>query len=842
MLKRSQEFPRTIARNLSFLLLASMLLASLPIYAARLAAQDGDNRRDTQALQESYLALTRGWAEEAVFTPAEERAMSEGRQRDGLMANSLGDPLADAVLAKGEPSFAALAALYPGKILDRTVLGSYSDPNSPVTGSNEEFVVWWNGAISANLITEQRGSTTRSVAENTNILFRVGPGREMFGKEGTRFTRLGYEDGYLPIVKASYICDGVQYVETAFADRPTGESQDTAYLSFEIKNMSSAPRSAELHEELTLIDGSRVSVSGDRVLDSSGKVLLAFAGGETAFDTQRQQLTHRVRLAPRSIARIVFKIPYKPEPVEQTVSPMAADFIAVHARVRDFWNHLLSSGMQIRVPEERVNNMWRALLLQNFVIADGPRFTYGSGLVYNNSYYPFEDGFAAIAMARYGFGKDAEAWLNFLIPASVDPKLAGHRYQNRRAMPLFLIYEEYRLTGHSDYFNRNRDALYGAAEEIIRDRHTTMIDTGGDKPWHWGLLPAAKPAVDTVASTSSNYVVAHDITNCQGLHNFGEFLVETGIDPVRGKHYLDEAADFRASILHAMEKSVIRATGKPPFVPLETLYFRDTPGYGPEPYDDLAEGRVEGSYYHYWADMELHYNFFNPDDQLAHWIVDYLQQRGGFVIGCTRAHSRGWINNNYNAGFYTYALRRGEVNRFLLGFYSRLAFDSTRNTYVNSEAAPLIFYNTQDGGFVGAEYSFPNSAANAETLDLLRFMLILEERKDNMDTGTIGLARGTPRAWLKDGSKIVVERAPTDFGTMSFTIESKLHAGIISAHIEAPTRQKYQAIRLYLRAPGSLCLKSVRVNGKEYTDFDATDDSITLASGPAEFDVQAKYR
>jgi hypothetical protein len=298
--------------------------------------------------------------------------MKQGRQREGLMANSLDDPLADAVLAKGEPSFAALAALYPGKVLDRTVLGSYSDPNTPVTGSNEEFIVWWNGAISANLITEQVGNNTRSVAENTNILFRVGPRGEMFGKEGTRFSHLGYEDGYLPIANASYTCDGVRYSETAFADRPAGHNQDTAYVRFEMKNLSSSPRSAELQEQLTLLDSSRVSVSGPRVLDASGKVLLAFAGGETTFDPARQQLTHRVRLAPHSIAHIVLKIPYTPELPEQTRLPTAEEFIAVHARVRGFWNHLLSDGVQIRVPEKRVNDMWRALLLQNFVIADGP--------------------------------------------------------------------------------------------------------------------------------------------------------------------------------------------------------------------------------------------------------------------------------------------------------------------------------------------------------------------------------------------------------------------------------------------------------------------------------------
>ena len=825
-------------------LLFTLVLAALTLAPAQ-TASNPVRQDDAKALKDKYLALTRGWAEEAVFTAAEERAMEEGRKREPLMTSSLNDALADEVLARGEPSFAALAALYPGKILDRTVLGSYSEPTAPAIGSNEEFVLWWNGAISANLFSRQVDNALRPVAENTNILFRVGPEAEMFGKAGAQYSRLAYEEGYLPIVEAAYSCDGIRYSETAFADRPPNESQDIAYVQFRMENLSSAPQSAELEEDLTLIDGSRVSVSGREVLDSAGKVVMAFAGGETTFDADRQQLSHRVHLEPGASASVVLKIPYAPAPSETVKMPTADDFTTTHAKVRDLWNHVLAEGTQISVPEERVNNMWRALLLQNFLIADGPRFTYGSGLVYNSSYYPFEDGFAAVSMARYGYAKDAEAWLNFLIPASVEPQLAGHRYQNRRAMPLFLLSEEYRLTGRADYFDKNKEELYRVADEIIRDRHSTMTPASGPKPWHWGLLPPAKPAVDAIAATQSNYVVAHDITNCQGLQDFGDFLIETGIDAARGKRYQAEAADFRASILRAMEKSVVRAPGKPPFVPLQTLYFRSTPDYGPEPFDNLALGRVQGAYYHYWVDMQLHYNFFNPDDQLAHWLVDYVQQRGGFVLGCTRARSKadyGWINDNYNAGYYEYALRRGEIERFLLGFYSRLVFDSTRYSYVNSEGNPLIGYNTRDGGFVGAEYSFPNSAANAETLDMLRFMLILEERKNNVDTGIIYLARGTPRAWLADGKTIVVERAPTDYGTISFTLESKVHEGVISAHIEAPRRRRYQAIRLYLRWPDSLPLKQVLVNGQKYQDFDAANGYITLPEGPAKFEVEAEYR
>jgi len=53
--------------------------------------------------------------------------------------------------------------------------------------------------------------------------------------------------------------------------------------------------------------------------------------------------------------------------------------------------------------------------------------------------------------------------------------------------------------------------------------------------------------------------------------------------------------------------------------------------------------------------MELHYNFFDPDDDVGQWLIDYVQQRNGFALGCTRAKSdidpaHGWINTVYEGG------------------------------------------------------------------------------------------------------------------------------------------------------------------------------------------------
>ena len=67
----------------------------------------------------------------------------------------------------------------------------------------------------------------------------------------------------------------------------------------------------------------------------------------------------------------------------------------------------------------------------------------------------------------------------------------------------------------------------------------------------WALTIAARSShccgspkrADVQASTQTVYVLGHNITNCQGLQDFGRFLVVSGIDRERGAKYLDEAAD-----------------------------------------------------------------------------------------------------------------------------------------------------------------------------------------------------------------------------------------------------------------------------------------------------------
>src|SRR5437660_1337252 len=86
----------------------------------------------SKAIKDRYVALTDSWVRDIQYTAAESAAMEAGKAVELLLMNGPDDPLAKRVLAAGEPSFDALAALSPGRILDRAVLGTYSDPRRPM--------------------------------------------------------------------------------------------------------------------------------------------------------------------------------------------------------------------------------------------------------------------------------------------------------------------------------------------------------------------------------------------------------------------------------------------------------------------------------------------------------------------------------------------------------------------------------------------------------------------------------------------------------------------------------------------------------------------------------------
>ena len=94
------------------------------------------------------------------------------------------------------------------------------------------------------------------------------------------------------------------------------------------------------------------------------------------------------------------------------------------------------------------------------------------------------------------------------------------------------------------------------------------------------------------------------------------------------------------------------------------------------------------------------------------------------------------------------------------------------------------------------------------------------------------LAFATPRAWLADGKRIAVERAPTQFGEVSFEIRSRLDgARRLEAIVSLPTDRPPRNVYLRLRTPAGWQLAGARADNDVALPFDGETIDLTGLHG-----------
>jgi len=99
------------------------------------------------------------------------------------------------------------------------------------------------------------------------------------------------------------------------------------------------------------------------------------------------------------------------------------------------------------------------------------------------------------------------------------------------------------------------------------------------------------------------------------------------------------------------------------------------------------------------------------------------------------------------------------------------------------------------------------------------------------------LARGAPRSWFRPGETIQLRGMASYFGPLSYTITT--HGRRIVAELELPTRNPPEEVRLRLRPAHRQPMREVAVNGKRWEDFDRDAEYVRLTgvTGPCQVEV-----
>ncbi len=314
----------------------------------------------------------------------------------------------------------------------------------------------------------------------------------------------------------------------------------------------------------------------------------------------------------------------------------------------------------------------------------------------------------------------------------------------------------------------------------------------------------------------------NDLTG-QGLWAFNQAYFYAGLDLFgraleRYGHPRAAAAREAARTLHAaIDRGFGIASTRSPLVQL-----RDGTWMPYVPAEALASGRL------------LHEWYATDVDTGAVHLLRLKALRADGVLGDALLHDhednlfyKGWgIANEpvYNQHATAYLLR-DQPEAVVRTFYSYIA-----SGFSHTVLEPV------EHRWTHGQYFGPPSTDGA-WFELFRNMLVRER-----DDDALVIAQATPRAWLADGKTIEIENAPTWFGRLSATIESRAASGEIRADVQMPSASRPSALVVRFRHPDGARIRAVTVNGSEWRDVQPDGESVRIPSPEAgRYEIVARY-
>src|ERR1043165_999027 len=669
--------------------------------------------------------------------------------------------------------------------------------------------------VKARLISNGSGVNVRGGTRSWNdvgtpVVFRVGPDELRFGEFLERLGHPTLGEGYLPISEIRYAHDTQIYRLEAFAaTEPALAENAVVFVKFSLASGSNNFITVQFDSK------SSIQFADGNVSDDQGHVLAHF---DKNWTWERQGAHAKVGTNKVATLAIMTK-PLGSAGQEKgnrkqgtgvgkasqkllASFPTAWNYDDERTKCVESWNKVLAGGMKVDAPEPLVNNAWRHLLIQNFELINGDSMRYSSGNQYDKL-YEAEGSDAMMAMMLWGFEADTRR----LIPPLLDFTRKGLEFHQAG----------HKLEDICRYYWQTRDAVFVQAMRPRWEKEVERIEASRTN--QYGLFPKEQYCGDIATPV---YSLNSNAKCWAALRDLVPVLDEIGQGP-EAERVAKVAAEFRKNILAALDQSISRQTD-PPFVPI--AFFGDE-----EPHDPITHTRI-GGYWNLMANYIIGTRILGRDRE--EWLPHYLENHGGLCMGLTRSGAirhTFWTgiprtNPLYGLRYVIDALRRDDPERALVNFYGMLAHGFTRNTFVGAEGCALTPLDA--GGRIF--YCPPNSASNAEWLWVLRHLMVQDfDLDDDGRPDTLRLCFATPRRWLEDGKTIKVERAPTAFGPVSLSVQSKLSQGEVVAEIDLPQRNQPKQTLLRARVPDGWKVVSAEAGqAKLKTDDRGTVDISSL--------------
>jgi len=610
------------------------------------------------------------------------------------------------------------------------------------------------------------------------IFFEIGEPGYQFAT-GPTPCRRALLDGYMPVVILQDQHDGLELEQTALghSENFLPEQPLFAYVRFLMVNTTAHARNIKLHL--------RVRPASEKSPDLAWQFDLPAGGKRT----------------------VCVKAPYAilESPVAELSS---AEYEQKIGQVRDYWKAVLKPGSLFEIPERRVQDAYRAWLAYSFLnvhrrngvdhVCDGSGFytcVYGySAALYSNM------------LDMMGYHDLAEKYFDALLSfMHADGLLAVNYGDTDTGTALCTMSDHYRITRNSDWLRRLAPKMMTMSNWIIGQRKSAVSQAAAQPVLTRGLI-RYKPYADMLHPAADYYSNSY---LCKGLEAAAGVFAEIGMQAEADK-LAKESKAYLADIMASMEAAPFVDQGMKimPIIPDTRELWHES--------NESANG-----YYGLIAPCVLETEILPADDPKSEMIVDALRRRNGMKLGICHIHN--CVDHAYSYGYWMTCLRRDEIEPAVLALYASMAYGITRDTY---SAVELSMVRTGEN-----YWTLPHTYSNTQQLRLLRNMLIRE------DGQALWITQATPRAWMAAGKRIAVNQAPTRFGPASFSIDSG--HGTAKVHLEPPTRDPVEAIKIRLRPPGDQRIRSVECTPPGKVEFN--EDVIILQAPRKPVDLQITF-
>ncbi len=520
------------------------------------------------------------------------------------------------------------------------------------------------------------------------------------------------------------------------------------------------------------------------------------------------------KLGPGEARSIYFKTPFVEQlDAEELKRLKEMDFEQQVRIVLDYWRKRLAKGMEIEVPDEALNNFYKANLWHNVITTDRDPQTglYNQGVA-TVRYRVFANETVMIArsMDMRGEHIEAERFLEPMLHYQGHEPLKGRfstkdgvfhsagdythgEYAMNHGFVLWGVADHYLLTRDRAYLRRVAFKLVKGCDFLIKERASTMRKTDSAI---YGLSPAS--SLEDVVEYQ--YWFATNAYFYLGMKRTALALADIGHPET--ERIAAEAEKYRRDIEASAREATTRAAVVPlrdgnyiPYVPSRVNQWRH-----------LTEGWIREALY-----CSLHLamaEVVSSDDPLMTWMLDDLEDniffswQSGYNVSDYQQHwfERGGITlQPCLLDMPIVYMARDEIFAALRAFW---------NTY-----ALLIYPDTQCFAEWARNFGVGGGPVY-KTSDESRFVMWLRQLLVWESGDQLWLARATPREWLEDGKTIRIERAKTVFGVVSFLIRSEVSEGRIVARVSMSERNPPAEVWLRLRHPQGKRPRRVSINEK----------------------------